>query len=776
MVKIKRVLNIIIVCSLMAGLLVGCANDTSKSVENEVSFAEEETEWKNTYEQYQDLCKEAEKIDGLSIGITSDTAKELAEEKILGAYAENTVLTAEIKQLMINSFSEKDAVHMETGGDKAGEKIDAFLDDVVVKVAFSNFEGGAVTDILSDGVKSYISTARSGSSEEALEAAKESVKEGVTCKVKSAVLGNVGDILDETSKGLGDLVKSFDGASSIGEYLENVADAKSDGAVGKAKGLIESAKDVADTLNDSGYEGEPGALINGYYKTAKKASEEVNEILSNKKTTGNDLARLLYKYYQFGSVLNGLKDMGVESGYEWEENYETANELYKRYLYNEKLISLLEVDGDFSTSGNVKTISVDKGYLDSAKLVPLEQKNNGEKEAYQKELESDIGWMKEAIGALSSDIEEVKSELAPMQEYRNQVDEIKNKSQGILDYEAKEFEATLNEDGIEGQKEINSFNSKVASVTEIVPVFGSGLSAFFENVAASSDRYYEHVVKTAELIGNSFEPISLNVKEKVEDYHDEIRFYEDLTEEKDNLQDEINNLYLLRDVLRIKDIDVSESKEAAYKSLLILGYAYDVTESFYESINPDSSGDMEELADEIDEIMVKDDMGQLDGQVKTEEAAKYLIPIYDAGLEGMRLMDDISVDSDDIKFPFMMASTGSGLFDNTRVHYTLFCGEPIHIHDDKGIINIFISGEKVLSVNGNYIYRNAILNNSGSGRDLAEFGQWTRRMCLEEEDSREFALKQDILQDLASFQTENEGKLTEECIGKDETEYDEEDE
>ncbi|MCR4868310.1 MAG: hypothetical protein K5889_02390, partial [Lachnospiraceae bacterium] len=89
-VKIKRVLNIIIVCSLMAGLLVGCANDTSKSVENEVSFAEEETEWKNTYEQYQDLCKEAEKIDGLSIGITSDTAKELAEEKILGAYAENT--------------------------------------------------------------------------------------------------------------------------------------------------------------------------------------------------------------------------------------------------------------------------------------------------------------------------------------------------------------------------------------------------------------------------------------------------------------------------------------------------------------------------------------------------------------------------------------------------------------------------------------------------------------------------------------------------------------
>lgn len=701
------------------------ANSQKEEI-TEQQLRDAETKWQEQKEQHDVLEQELQEFLALSKDVSGEKLQLMLEKTIVEAYKENAAIALEIKALIAENLDVNAPDKFKTYLEETEDMGAGMMQDAAIDYALSYVGNDSIKELLKDGIKGGMEEyTDSGSIKSALEGAQKSVSDGIECQIADAPLETAGAVLDATSEGLGNLATGLEGAESVDDYVTSVGDSYTNG-------LISSLTGMKDKL--SKYDETPGALLNTLSRAVNTQAGAIKEFLEKEMVTSGDLSAAVSVYMQFGSMLECMADYGIGVNCDWQGNCKSAQALYGKYVSNENLISQLSADNGANILPENYTLDI--ADIPNSSFEALENRDKADVESYYHQIEEEISTLEDENAQLQEISQKKDAILSPLQEYRNQVEQIAKESAGLLEYEEAQIEFSVDTNGIEKMKEVNKINAGIGEVVGVVPGVGSALKFFFSGAVSNSDRYYEKLVKTSTQFAKAHADAAEQARVDIMEFKKQYAFYEELTQEG-TLEENLQNLMVLDYILARGKIDLADYREKAYKSLYVWGCGYDLTYQFYEVLNPDNAGGFLDMYNEIKSVLENDGMTEVMDNVTAEDLKGALIPIIKAGNEGLYELQDISVPILDVIGKKVKVNINGGVFGGAWLRLWDKAGTRMHASIDA--MDVYFAGGSAVCINGLYIYNGIPLNGSADMDTVLSETQWLYSMDDNREDIAEFS-------------------------------------
>lgn len=656
----------------------------------------------NTYEKLRDdaLC-----MDQIGQGMSEEEIQELVQSEILRCYEENTLMAVEIKTVVMGSFGCSVPTGFSTGedvmsdyGSYVANTVSSAID---VQGVLDEIASPQVQELLKNGVEGAVSSYQSsGSLEDALQAATDSITEGVVAGIQEQAEAFVVNILDETTLGLYSVATEIAEYDSIEEYLTDKADQKVGGLIGSIAGIAE-------------YDAAPGALFQSISNSANRSAAQIKTFLDQDVITSKEISQMMYEYALFGNDMQTLFQYGGSGYFEWKPNYDKMETLYKRFLRNEVMIEMLSSKGEITDpapetpASSVQDSSEALEYIyESPCLTPQEEEldNNARYDLLTKKIED----LENATAQVKDRLSNAPDVTGTLEEYRLQMEEIDKAYGGILAYSVQNFQAMYDAQGIADVQEINRKNYAIGEIAKYTP-YGIVLNLLTSSTIANSDSYYNSMQEANETFGKVYQAAALEAKDAVSALEVRTDFYKELIAEQEELQDEYTNMCLLNYMLGDGKIDVTSYGQKVKKDLYLLALQTDAMSKVYGAVYIDQTAvntytsQYQELMNLVD----PDGTGEIADLVSKEELSETLLPILEAGVSAIDAMQQSQNPNVDNKYVMVYRS------DNTpggKIYCCFLQGGLVHVqHADKWIDLYYSKGEP-LYINGCYLYNGIALN------------------------------------------------------------------
>lgn len=276
--------------------------EMSEESDNAAETAEEQNIFNNIERQKEMLREESKRLDEklpLYKDYNEEEMQQLIQTMLSERYAENTLIALDIKALILESFGYN--FDYEFYSDEAFyDEFDSYVRDSVISTLVGNVAGGKVGNWISTGISGAVDGIQDGDGISA--GVKRAATDGVYAEIQDAPKEFISKYLGDSVGALGDVISESVSYDKTPEYLlQGIADGISNSS-GKILGYIE--KDIM---------------------------------------TSADVSNIIYEYYQYGTAVNDLNQIGgsIYISSNWNSYYEQMQELYDRFIYNEQLIKFL---------------------------------------------------------------------------------------------------------------------------------------------------------------------------------------------------------------------------------------------------------------------------------------------------------------------------------------------------------------------------------------------------------------------------------------------------
>lgn len=745
----KKAWCLLIIC-MLAVFETGCGNQTESAVvENVDESAEKEEssqpEEADTAEQpqrtdaelkkleltldlrwnvYEELRDQDIRLEQLKGSLSEEQLQELVQSEILRCYEENTLLAVEIKTVVMGSLGCTVPTGFSTGEDVMKDYGDyvknTVLSAINVQGVIDDIASPQVQEVLKNGVEGAIESYRtSGSLEDALSSAADSITYGVAAGIQEQAEASAVAILDDTTSGLFSVIQEIPEYDSIEDYFLAKADEKTGGLIGSLEGIMD-------------YDTTPGALLQEVSDSANRSVQEIKVFLDQDVITSKDIDKMMYEYSLFGNAMQTLFQYGGSGYFEWKPNYDKMETLYKRFLRNEVMIEILSSKGEI-TNPVVDQTEQSEGIEENTQVPEYIYEKpvlTAEEELLDNNAKFDI--LTENVEKLDNSIAELKSrvesvpELTLLEEYRHQVEEVNTAYEGILAYSVQNFEAVYDEQGIRDMQDINKKNHAIGEIAKYTP-YGIVVNLLTSSTIASNDAYYSGMQTANEAFGNAYQEAVLKARDALSALEVRIDFYEELVAEYEDVGDEYTNMCLLKYMLGDSRIDVEQYGQEVKKDLYILALQADAMDKIYGILYSDipASNSYAKQYNDLMRILDPEGTGEIAALVSDEERAETLLPILEAGILAIGTMEQNSTPNMENKqvMVYKDANTPGGI-----IYCCFLSNQLAHVHHRHQWIDIYYSKGAPLFINGYYVYDGIFLNGveNADCATACEEAEWIR--------------------------------------------------
>ncbi len=669
--------------------------------------------------EYESKYAYAERVKKLH-AFSGEELRRLFQTKMGDCYRENTLYATEIKALVMGSLGADVPDEFVVGDDFVDDTIKDTVDGIAgyyknesMEALLSGIESDEVKDILKDGINTSLDSILEGNNIlEAAQKAKESIRDGVIAKIENAPMDQAIQILSNATAGLSDIMIGVLQAGSPEEYIEQQVNEKTEGLIG----------DIGGILSDADYS---GALLQAVSENTYESAAELQAFLARDQLNSKDISSMMYSYSEFGNALSLLGNNTDGNGMSWKACYERIEGLYKQFVSNEILIELLDTQADASKPLPEKeneefTLPVVEEYEESAVDDQDQLKKMGEKtEEYRR-----------AVEELDNFIDQ-RDCLRYFRDYAKQVQVLKAHNRFLQEYEIENFKVSYDSaanSNVEENRRINSIISKTAGKVKYVPG-AIWLSVFAAGVVSNTDQYYEALADSSQKISEACSNGVSAARDALERLSQVIYLLEDLTNTRDELEEQYINQQLLWGIYGDNPIEVQKKRNAAIKCLYVLAAQMRTVANYYSTIfgNASEAAGYEQQAE-----MIFLQLGEEGKTLVTKERlAEYLIPILSAAQYAIDRSQETTV--------AQLAGYKTGFFNlyprqtgetfGSRISYIYITGLA-HL---SGHMNIYyFSGEPFLA-NGVYLYDGIALNGNDNtdGETVYEEAKWMADMVFD---------------------------------------------
>ncbi len=690
------------------------------------------------------LKKEAALYETSSHELSQEELEELVQSEILQCYEENTLLAVEIKTVVLESLGVE--IPDSFPNEDVMDDYVQFVKDTVTEGVLSQIASEDVQELLKYGVEGAVDAYKSaGTLQAAIEGAAASAIDGVCAKLQDAPMEISLSILDETTGGLASLSLGLLQSDSPEEFLENLADEKTGGLLGT----------ISEIVN---YDTSSAAMLENLSDSASSSASEMKTFIGKETVNSQDIASLMYAYAQFGNTLDTFGMYGGEVSFDWESSYQNMEVLYERFVRNEIMIAMLNQRGAVSVAETERAGAADAKTGDapetekSTRETAEERTQSAERDASKdgapetgqnaaeggnsdryRELLDRIDAAKAQAKELQAAIDSGRELLAPLEEYRSQVEDCKTACAPILNYRVENFEMKFNGDGSDWVQENNKLARAAAEITRYTP-WGFAANLFATMAIDNSDSYYDTMVDINETYSEAYGQTSVDAANALEELDARIEFYRGLVQETDDPKQQFRNYYLLSYIQGDEPIDMDAYRMEAAKKLYLLAAKTDVTEKLYHTVK---IYDTDAFAVQYEEIMnIVRGVGEeeVKAQISAEELADCLVPMLDAGIYAIDRIAGISqwMEGCDTGF-FQVWSNYVPGDTNWKVEYCIVDGSVIR--HNAGVWMYYFSSGEPFYVGEYYIYDGKILNGADDmdGAAVCEEAVWMRGLVVNNE-------------------------------------------